>query len=174
MAEAVRNQPVGGVEDFFEEITRVLEAAQRQFGIANEQYTRYTVERLQGCIRSLSILLENLVYTQVSLTDDEQRTLDTIKSSIEDLLECCRTIESEWDNLLDMLMSHMSTFSYHAPFVETATRRRGRPRFDIEKDQLVYLSSMGFSWTNIAKILGVTRMTVYRRRRELGVLGINF
>ena len=76
----------------FEEITRVLEAAHREFGIANEQYTRYTIERLQSCVRSLSILLENLVYTQVALTTDVQSSLDTMKSSIENVIQCCRTI----------------------------------------------------------------------------------
>ena len=29
---------------------------------------------------------------------------------------------------------------------------------------------MGFSWADIARILGVSRMTVYRRRRELGMM----
>ena len=39
---------------------------------------------------------------------------------------------------------------------------RGRPRFDISKEQLLYLYSFSFSWSDIAKVLGVSRMTIYR------------
>ena len=43
---------------------------------------------------------------------------------------------------------------------------RGRPRFNISKEQLLYLCSLSFSWSDIAKMLGVSRMTIYRRRVE--------
>ena len=44
--------------------------------------------------------------------------------------------------------------------------QRGRPRFEIPKEQLVYLSSLSFSWTDISRMLRVSRMTIYRRRVE--------
>ena len=47
--------------------------------------------------------------------------------------------------------------------------RPSRPKFYVTKEQLEYLSSMS-SWTQIAKFLGVSRMTVYRRRVEFGLL----
>ena len=46
----------------------------------------------------------------------------------------------------------------------------GRPRFNITYDQLLYLHSLSFSWEQIAGILGVSRMTIYRRRVEFGLL----
>ena len=49
-------------------------------------------------------------------------------------------------------------------------RRRGCPQLEISRDQLEYLVSLSFNWTQIAAILGVSRMTVYRRRREFGML----
>ena len=51
------------------------------------------------------------------------------------------------------------------------TGRRGRPRFDIGRGQLVYLSSLNFTWNSISSIMGVSRMTIYRLRRELNMLG---
>ena len=39
---------------------------------------------------------------------------------------------------------------------------RGRPRFDIAKEQLLHLSSLNFTWSEIASQLGVSRMTIYR------------
>ena len=50
------------------------------------------------------------------------------------------------------------------------TGHSGRPRFDISKEQLEYLSSLSFSWTDIAHMLGVSRMTIYRRRLEYSIL----
>ena len=50
------------------------------------------------------------------------------------------------------------------------TGERDRPRFNIQREQLLYLSSLGFSWTSIASLLGVSRMTLYRRRGELNLL----
>ena len=49
---------------------------------------------------------------------------------------------------------------------------RGRPRFDISESQLVYLSSLSFSWTQIASLLGVSRMTIFRRRIEFNMVEV--
>ena len=46
----------------------------------------------------------------------------------------------------------------------------GRPKYSISKEQLEYLSSLSFTWPQIAQILGVSRMTIYRRRRQYGLL----
>ena len=48
--------------------------------------------------------------------------------------------------------------------------RHGRPQFIVSREQLEYLRALSFSWTDIASLLGVSRMTVYRRRAERGLL----
>ena len=35
---------------------------------------------------------------------------------------------------------------------------------------LEYLASLSFSWGEIASLLGVSRMTIYRQRQELNIL----
>lgn len=45
----------------------------------------------------------------------------------------------------------------------------GRPRYLISAQQLQFLRDLHFSWTKIAKILGVSRKTINRRRQELGM-----
>ncbi len=57
---------------------------------------------------------------------------------------------------------------YRAPVLHSG--RRGRPSFIIEKEQLLYLRSASFSWSSISTLLGVSRMTLYRRRVECGML----
>jgi len=48
--------------------------------------------------------------------------------------------------------------------------RIGRPQLGIGRDQLEHFVSLSFNWTRIAAILGVSRMTVYCRRQEFGML----
>lgn len=40
---------------------------------------------------------------------------------------------------------------------------------DIDKDQIEFLSEMQLSWTDIAKILGIDRSTLYRKRMEMDI-----
>lgn len=69
-----------------------------------------------------------------------------------------------WEQNLDRI----STRETHASTIQPPLVRssRGRPRFDITREQLVYLASMSFTWMGIANLLGVSRMTIYRRRVE--------
>ena len=45
-------------------------------------------------------------------------------------------------------------------------------RLRSQKIQLLYLSSLSFTWTEIASLLGVSRMTIYRRRCNFNMLGL--
>ena len=45
----------------------------------------------------------------------------------------------------------------------------GQPPFEIPKETLEFLSDVGFSWTKIAKLFGVSRSTITLRVREYGI-----
>ncbi len=46
---------------------------------------------------------------------------------------------------------------------------RGRPKFDIDIDQVIHLRCIGFKWNDIAKSLGISIRTLHRRRQESSV-----
>ena len=48
------------VAEFFDEIIRLLQEADRQYGIANSSYTDYALVRLEHSIRSCSMVRERL------------------------------------------------------------------------------------------------------------------
>ena len=73
-------------------------------------------------------------------------------------------MSQEWQLHLDRCIQQSSVASYASPSVRSSGR--GRPKFDISKEQLEFLASMSFTWTQIAEMLGVSRMTIYRRRVE--------
>ena len=52
---------------------------------------------------------------------------------------------------------------------ESQERPRGRPRFLISAQQIEGLRELGFSWSKISTLLGVSRITLYRRRQQLGI-----
>ena len=57
------------------------------------------------------------------------------------------------------------------PVDEGNARSRGRPRFSVSKSQIEGLRDLGFTWSKIAAMIGVSRITLHRRIRELGLEG---
>jgi DNA invertase Pin-like site-specific DNA recombinase len=51
------------------------------------------------------------------------------------------------------------------------TGGRGRPKYVIRREQLLYLRDLRFSWTKIALLYGISRRTLYNIRFELGLAG---
>ena len=91
--------------------------------------------------------------------------LDEYLTSLHQLLDCVRKLHHKWEDYQDVLDSTIQNVgAYRA---STSASGVGRP-FQIQKEQLEYLSSLGFSWTEIATLLGVSRMTIYRYVKLLG------
>ena len=88
-------------------------------------------------------------------------------AQMDDLSECLFQLGVEWQHYLNHLEDRLAT----AYQVDVTTHTEpGRPRFDVTQAQLEYLRSLSFSWTEISSLLGVSRMTIFRRRREFGML----
>ena len=154
---------IWGWESFFEEVARLLESCGRSFDSASESMANYTVERLSTCIVSLQNILTVLV---------SESSLGEVKENVEHLLTICRLLSVEWEKKIDQMCLEDNDHAYTAPVTSPGSgtgRMLGRPPFDISKDQLLYLSSLSFTWTDIARILGVSRMTIYRRRVKYGI-----
>lgn len=145
----------------FLEVNSLLLAAERQYGIASASYSDHFIERFEVAIRSCSSILHGLENPPVSLNDAEQSILGDIKGSIRHLIVELRSLLRRWGEYRDLLDSHyQNDVSYQTPVVRNG--RRGRPRFRIDKEQLEYLLSLSFNWSEIAALLGVSRMTVFR------------
>lgn len=92
-----------------------------------------------------------------SVIDEAEENTSELSDYISNLHELQGILASLfvlWKRYEEMIES-MADVSY--------TGRSGIPRFVISADQLEYLLSLSFSWTEIASLLGVSRMTVYRR-----------
>lgn len=155
-----------GWESFLEELESFLTAANREFGSASPQYAQFVLERLEVALQALSSLCRHLE------ADLDEEVLE-VHEALVGIRTCCRTLVVLWQFHLDQLDANFAAASqaemesYQTP---TVRQGRGRPQLLISQDQLQYLRGMSFSWTQISELLGVSRMTVYRRRRGFGML----
>ena len=76
------------------------------------------------------------------------------------LVNCLKAIHSQWTEYEDVIILRADRFCYHVDSNVVSQSGKGRPKFQVDKEQLVYLSSLGFSWSEISKIMGVSRMTI--------------
>ena len=139
---------------FFGEINQLIEEAERQYGVGNLTFTEYIIERLQYSISVCSELLENMRGVL---------HLENYSESLRDLTDCLKIICKKWEEyeeILDSFAERPCTAYQSAPSISVTGS--GRPRFNISKQQLEYLCSLSFKWNEIAILLGVSRMTIYR------------
>ena len=156
-------------ESFFEEISSFLRSAERQSRTASEVFSYSVLERISVYCSSILSLLQHMHATieETVMSRAESSVISEYIALLEGLLQLLQTTADEWNLHLDGVHQVSSSTMYFLPSIET--QRRGRPKFDISRDQLEYLSSMSFSWTQIACMSSVSRMTIYRRRIEYGI-----
>ena len=172
---------VWGWHAFFERLSHFLLSVDLRAGVANKKYVVYAMERLETSLMNVRLLKERLVTFRgeedVELDADELRVVQVYEDQLGELLTCLEEVHHECQEYADRLERESpqlrleSAQGYRAPLVRFSRPHRGRPRFDIGQDQLEYLSGLGFSWADVARLLGVSRMTIYRRRQELGMTG---
>lgn len=165
----VHVSPMAAWESFFEEMSLFFRSAERQMSsrLPSESFTHYVLEKITIYCSSVSSLLANMRATleDGSTNHSESSIISEYVLLLEEIYQYLRSTAQEWDLHLDEINQN---FSYLSPTVQLQGRL-GRPRFDISRDQLEYLSSMSFTWTQISSMLGVSRMTIYRRRVEYGI-----
>ncbi len=167
-----------GWETFFDVVAAFLERSSREFNDASEAYSDYVVEGLEQCLRSLNYIQEILstpvpIPHHIGISTSEVAIVEDYRATIRDLVDVICCLLRQWQLHIDNLQTSTHVDSYHVSTIRV-TGRRGRPRFDIGRDQLMYLTSLNFTWNSISSMIGVSRMTIYRRRRELNMLGNTF
>ena len=163
-----------GWRRFFVELSSLLDSCQAQIGLASENFANYVVERLESGLRNVSMINETLTIAcepENELGDEEERVICGYQEMAEELCSSIRSLLCYWDSYIDELgsMSTSAVYGYRASVIPRPGIR-GCPAFSVEKNQIEYLRSLRFSWTEISNLIGVCRMTLYRRRREFDML----
>lgn len=142
---------------YFAAVASFLIESERQYGVCNDQYTNYALEQLEF----LQVTCRTLIRVV-----SQQTALGTISALLLDLLSCLTTLRSRWQSYSDTITTHQTR--NFRPLLYSGMP--GRPRFDVSRDEIEYLRSLFFSWSEIAALIGISRSTLYRRRVELDLI----
>ena len=81
-------------------------------------------------------------------------------TQVNDLLTYLKASLKDYIAVLESTSIVRQTMSYQVSVIHNG--RRGRPRFDVAREQIEYLFSLSFHWNEIADLLCISRMTLYR------------
>ena len=76
-----------------------------------------------------------------------------------------------WNAKLTTADSKCNVASLHHAVISVRSSLPGRPGLFINSDIVLFLRSINFKWIDIAKLMGVSRSTLYRKCSELGIVG---
>ena len=153
-------------------ISTLLQDLSRKFGLCNVRYAEYAVDILDICLGSVSLVVDQFndaLQDHSTNQNEETQIILFYRGQLEEFIICLQQIAIEWQMLKDTLdANEWSPHAYRAIAVPTGVR--GRPRFQISQEQLEYLYSLSFSWSDISEMLGVSRITIYRCRRDFNMI----
>ena len=155
--ESSDNQAIWGWEDLFTEIESFLIRLNGEIDSCSYDYSEFVYGMLHSCVQVLSRVLFN-----VSSVVNKSQELTTWQHCLSELIDCCKSLVTLWQNYVDRMDATLVSMAPSDGYVVPITvHGRGRPQLAISRDQLEYLRSLNFSWSEIARLLGVSRMTIY-------------
>ena len=169
MTDSDSESDILGWRCFFEGITHFLNDLQRHYNTANENYALYAVERLEICITNVRDLRQHLINSaHGQISSEVGDIIQQYVTELSELLHCMETLYCRWSEYCDEVVRQDLTHAYRTP--TECFGVKGRPRLCVTRNQLEYLKSLAFTWSEIAAIIGVSHMTLYRRRLEYSML----
>lgn len=130
--------------------------------------------RLCCCIQSILNLKDYLHLTRVqSFQEGEITMAEEILTVLDHMITNLEQEERYWCMKIERLfnqgghddnMPSLIFVQYHFSGLP------GRPKFHLDVDQIESLRAMGFSFTNISKMFGISRSTLYRHCADLGIV----
>ena len=121
------NLEMNGLDDFIDEITKLVEDGERQYGVANANYAEYFVERLELSVTSCIELRDRIQGHEES---HESADLQDYCITLNQLIESLRRLFYKWVEYEDLVRSLPErSLSYQAPVLR---RRFGK---SVQEDQ---------------------------------------
>ena len=104
--------------------------------------------------------LELSIQASVTLQDTMRERRRNELGELEEIVQILSDLVGvEYQDILDSGVM-LTENAYRVPIVYSG--RQGRPFFSVSKEQLEYLSSLNFTWSDIAALFGIPHSTLYR------------
>lgn len=143
---------------FWVHLRSVMQQCERHYLTSNQNLAEQLLMRLEDCECVLRALLGRAAedFTNGQLIEDLEHILTALHRYSEHI--------EEW-TLIQLGDTPRTGMNHETPPI-VETTGRGRPPYDISRENLESLLELGFSFQQMASILGVSVRTI-RRRREL-------
>ena len=99
-------------------------------------------------------------------------SINELLFNVEDLVESLSIIQDRWHDI--EVGIKLSSPGENLKVEREYTGRRGRPKYIVKEEQLVFLRELKFTWSTIALMFGVSRRTMYNIRCNLGLVSTEF
>ena len=104
--------PWGWIQ-FFDEFSRFLRSADRQYGLCDEQYCDYAINRLETAVQNVDGFKERVQTADGSVDDTE--SLHSISLLLTDLHHELTSLLQQWQEYSDRIDAEVSIVRYSAP-----------------------------------------------------------
>ena len=142
-------------EEFVEEVDRLLKECEMRYGTTDLSVISYMLRRIRSCYSAI-----------LSIKSAQEMNIEAVgafdKDALAGLVDCFEAIESEWSSRKRDAEAASSAPTTYLRSQFEYTGKRGRPRYILDTDIVAYLNSLKFTTSEIAKICGTSRTTIWR------------
>ena len=146
--------------DCFEDVLSVLNICEEGENSTSRSFIEWAINRLDAAAK----FVENVL----PVVNEHKAELTEVANNLRVLyhLWCRKLTEMELTNTPNC--THLAVYLLSPP-ERTVNRGPGRPKYEIDEETLLHFRALGFKWKDIAGLLLVSRWTLWRRVRELGI-----
>ena len=148
---------------FFTVVASLLRECERSTGSRDINKIENICERLERCVCNVQ-RLHRLAVQTVNGMEVERVLFNLLQQISTAMLPFWRQKREEFQTL------PRQAVCFGGSSLQRNPSQRGRPPYIISEEQILFLRELQFTWRDISGLLGVSRMTLYRRRRDLGLL----
>ncbi|KAL9978173.1 hypothetical protein ACROYT_G015664 [Oculina patagonica] len=159
---------IPNIDSFFDPLVGVIRGARNHLSTNQADSAEFWCRRLDDYERTVRLLLARVMESrpdQVNFVRDLALLMDTM-GNLREALDA-RSFRGQFEVEGQDAVQNLSAVDH--------TGRTGRPRYLITDTQIRMLREEGFRWADVARLLGVSPITLRRRRVEFEMpLGNNF
>ena len=157
--QAVRSRLTRARENPGQAYRDFVVASQEIFRQLRDVYILQNPDAIDNISRRLEDIRNSLTMLIPIVNDQSRTVMRRLVGIITEVVENIERITLEQENSSNLLVN------IHQGF-------RGRPKLEVSEEQILFLREFSFSWRQIQHLLGISRSTFLRRRRELGLVGL--
>ena len=160
-------EAVTDLESFWEFLAATIQQLFRHHNTDDIGLAERLVVRADDCIGVLQAVLREM--TEPSGTLGSVNSVNQTRQDVTTLIEEVQHQREHYKNYIVQIQPSCSMNPLSLTCPVRTTGHRGRPAYEISKDDLECLFEMGFSYQQSARILGVSERTLRRKREEFGL-----